>query len=103
MLREHFSVDVIQADQTDDAIAKLRSHPCDLILVNRKLDCDYSDGMEVIKAIKAEPDFDALPIMLITNHDDYQQEALAIGAQYGFGKLELKSPATHEKLQKFLT
>jgi len=103
MLKQRFSVEVLQADQASDAIEKLREQKYDLILVNRKLDCDYSDGLDVIKEVKAEPDFAEIPTMLITNHDNYQQEALAIGAEYGFGKLELKSPETHEKLAKFLT
>ena len=102
MLRKHFSVEITQADQTVDALAKLRQKRFDLILVNRKLDCDYTDGLEVIKAIKSEPEFTPIPVMLITNHDNYQQEALAIGAEYGFGKLQLSEPSTHEKLEKFL-
>jgi len=102
MLRKHFSVDITQADQTVDALEKLRQKKFDLILVNRKLDCDYSDGLEVIKAIKAEPDFSPVPVMLISNDDNYQQEALAVGAEYGFGKLQLSETTTHEKLAKFL-
>ena len=31
------------------------SEPFDLVLVNRKLDSDYSDGLEIIKQIKADP------------------------------------------------
>ena len=102
MLKQHFSVDITQADQSVDALEKLRQKKFDLILVNRKLDCDYSDGLEVIKAIKAVPEFSGIPAMLVTNHDNYQQDALAIGAEYGFGKLQLQDPATHEKLAKFL-
>lgn len=102
MLKKHFSVDITQADQTTDAFERLRQKKFDLILVNRKLDCDYSDGLEVIKAIKAAPEFATIPVMLVTNHDNYQQEAIAVGAEYGFGKLQLSDIGTHEKLKKFL-
>ncbi|MCY2974097.1 MAG: response regulator [Planctomycetota bacterium] len=102
MLKKHFSVEITQADQTADAFERLRQKRFDLILVNRKLDCDYSDGLEVIKAIKADPEFATIPIMLVTNHDNYHQEALAVGAEYGFGKLQLSDADTHEKLGKFL-
>jgi two-component system chemotaxis response regulator CheY len=102
MLKRSFAVDIIQADQTVDALERLQQIKCDLILVNRKLDCDYSDGLEVIKAIKATPEFASIPIMLVTNHDNYQQEAVAIGAEYGFGKLQLSETATHEKLARIL-
>src|SRR5205085_10671959 len=54
MLETTFAAEVIQADGQDDALAVLRQEHVDLVLVNRKLDQDYSDGLEIIKQIKAE-------------------------------------------------
>jgi CheY-like chemotaxis protein len=102
-LMKHFAVEVFQADQALDALEILRRETIDLVLVNRKLDIDYSDGIEVIKQIKAEPDLAKIPVMLITNHDEYQQAALAAGADYGFGKLALHDAKTLERLSKFLS
>ncbi len=102
-LMRHFAVDVFQADEASSALAILRREKIDLVLVNRKLDVDYSDGTEVIKQIKADPDFARIPIMLVTNHDEYQQAAVALGASFGFGKLALNDPSTHARLAKFLT
>ncbi len=46
---------VDQADDTASALEKMASHSYLLVLVNRKLDCDYSDGIEVIRALKSDP------------------------------------------------
>jgi len=102
MLEKSFRADVVQADGLDDALAALRKEPFDLIVVNRKLDQDYSDGLEVIKAIKADAKLKSLPCMLITNHADQQQVAIAAGAEYGFGKKELYTDQTRARLATFL-
>jgi CheY-like chemotaxis protein len=80
----------------------LRERQVDLVTVNRKLDCDYSDGVEVIRQIKADPELAAAPVMLITNYPEHQEAAIAIGAIRGFGKLELGKPETLQRLQPIL-
>jgi len=102
MLEKKFGAEVVQANGASDALAALRQEPFDLVLVNRKLDQDYSDGLEIIKQIKAEPKLAPVPCMLITNYPDQQQIAVAAGAEYGFGKKELGADQTHSRLAKFL-
>jgi CheY-like chemotaxis protein len=102
MLERTFRAEVVQADGLDDALAALRNEPFDLVLVNRKLDQDYSDGLEIIKHIKAEKKLSAVPCMLITNYADQQQVAVAAGAEYGFGKKELSTDETQRRLATFL-
>jgi two-component system chemotaxis response regulator CheY len=85
-----------------DTIATMQSEKVDLVLINRKLDQDYSDGTEILKKIKANPDFAAIPVMIITNYPEHQELAVAMGAEYGFGKLQYKEAATHERLSQFL-
>lgn len=101
-LGKHFDCEVLQAHGADDALAALRSGPVDLVLVNRKLDMDYSDGIEIIRQIKADADLAKVPAMLITNYDEHQQAAMEIGALRGFGKLEFGKPETVAKLQPIL-
>lgn len=95
----HFDGEVAQADKADDALAKLRTEPFDLVVVNRKLDIDYSDGLEVIKQIKEVSD---VPVMLITNYPEHQDAAEAAGAVRGFGKLEYDQPETIERVRQAL-
>jgi len=91
-------VEIEQAAACDDALALLRHTHFDLVLINRKLDEDYSDGIEVLRVIKSHPEFADLPVMLITNYPEHQDAAIAAGAVCGFGKLEFNDPATKEKV-----
>ena len=102
MLEKTFGAEVIQADGPEDALGVLRSGRVDLVLVNRKLDRDDSDGLDVIRAIKAVPALSAVPCMLITNYADQQGTAVSAGAEYGFGKKELYAAQTRERLEKVL-
>lgn len=103
MIESNFDAHVRQADQWDDAAAQLRSQSFDLVLVNRKLDIDYSDGLEVIRRIKQDPQLKSLPVMLVTNFAEYQQQAVQARAADGFGKLSLRAPDTLKKLEPFLS
>jgi CheY-like chemotaxis protein len=102
LLTRLFTAEVVQADHWDDTAELLASQKFDLVLVNRKLDIDYSDGMEIIRQIKADPRHAALPVMLVTNYPEHQAAAIAEGATYGFGKRELASRETHERLSRVL-
>lgn len=102
-----FGAEVVQADRLDDALAALRSaalrrESFDLVLINRKLDVDYSDGIEILQAIKTDSALASTPVMLVTNYPEHQQAAIAAGAEPGFGKAELSLPATRARLARFL-
>jgi CheY-like chemotaxis protein len=101
-IESHFDAKVEGADLLDDAINKLRGQRYDLVLVNRKLDADYSDGLNIIKKIKADPQLADLPVMLVTNYPEYHEEAVAVGGVKGFGKLEYDKPETKATLQTYL-
>lgn len=102
LLEKHFDVKVEEADALEDTLSRLREKPVDLVLINRKLDVDYSDGIEILKTIKADSQLSALPVMLVTNYPEHQQAAIEAGGEPGFGKDTLHSPQTLERLRKFL-
>jgi CheY-like chemotaxis protein len=102
-LTRHFDCEIVQTHGPDDTLDELRRSGYDLVLINRKLDCDYSDGIEIIRQIKADPAIAEVPAMLVTNYPQHQAEAVAAGAVRGFGKLEYGDPATLEKLRVVLT
>ncbi len=102
LLKRSFQANVVRAHDASEALAALRSGPFDLVLVNRILDRDGSDGLELIRTIKASPEFAATPVMMITNYPEHQERAVAAGAASGFGKAELQAAETHEKLARFL-
>src|SRR5688572_17841816 len=77
MVTKTFGAEVAQAHGPDDALKMVQNQPFDLVLVNRKLDQDYSDGLDIIKAIKANPEVSHVPCMLVTNFAEYQEDAVA--------------------------
>lgn len=101
-LTGNFDCEVVQVDDAAGALAELNAGHFDLVLVNRMLDCDYSDGVEVIRKLKADPDVASVPVMLVTNYPEHQDAAIAVGAIPGFGKLEFQKPETREKLAAIL-
>ncbi len=102
LIEGKFAAEVAQAHSAEQALAQLRSRQFDLVLVNRKLDADDSDGLEIIKQIKADPELSGVNVMLVTNYSEHQEQAVAVGAVPGFGKSELTAPATLERLKPFL-
>lgn len=103
MFRREFGVEVVGVDTLTEAeqYCERNGNP-DLILVNRKLDIDYSDGMELIRSLKAAAKTAETPVMLVSNYPEYQAQAVALGAVAGFGKSELGQAATTEKLRPIL-
>jgi CheY-like chemotaxis protein len=102
MLARNFGAKVVPADTATDALAALGHEKFDLVMVNRKLDSDYSDGLDIIRQIKADPQLAATPCMLVTNYEEHQQAAVAAGAEPGFGKQGYGLPETRERLARFL-
>lgn len=102
LIEENFRAEVVQVHGADDALDQLRAQPFALVLINRKLDRDHSDGLVVLKQIKAQANLATVPVMLITNFVEHQQSAVQCGAEPGFGKSELDRPETLDKLSKFL-
>ena len=96
-----FEATVARAHGIPDALAAMRAEGFALVLVNRLLD-HGGEGIQVISSIKNDPAVADVPVMLITNYTEHQQAAVAAGAVSGFGKSELHSPQTHEKLARFL-
>lgn len=100
--RKHFDAQVDQTNAAEDTLTAMRGAAYDLVVVNRKLDIDYTDGLDVIKQIKADEGTAGVPVMLITNYDDHQDLAIAAGAVRGFGKLELEEPEVLERVKQIL-
>ena len=69
-----------------------------LVLVNRVLAADGASGVELIHAlIKSGCE---TPLMLVSDHAEAQNLAVAHGAVRGFGKAVLNHPETFELIRK---
>ncbi len=102
MIENFFEAEVVRAHGIDDALSVLHTASFDLVLVNRKLDRDYHDGLDLIQRIKADATLNRLPVMMITNFAEHQETAVAAGAEPGFGKQALGSADTIDKLKSVL-
>jgi CheY-like chemotaxis protein len=73
-----------------------------LVLVNRRIYSDQSDGLEAIRRIKADPELGHTPVMLLSDLAEAQQAAVAAGAEPGFGKTDMTSPEILQNLARLL-
>lgn len=101
MLVNHFDVDVDRVMFVEEALTQLATERYDLILVNRRVFADDSDGMDLLRRARPAPNGDA-PVMLVSNFADAQDTAESLGAVRGFGKGALQKPETIERLAEFL-
>lgn len=98
----NFDCQIIRIDSTEEALLELRKKAYDLVLVNRKLDIDYTDGTILVQAMQNDDELRKTPIMLISNYPEFQKEAIALGAIPGIGKLEYGKDSAFEKVSKYL-
>jgi two-component system chemotaxis response regulator CheY len=97
-----FGVEVAAADTILAALTRLRDEAFDLVLVNRVFDADGSPGLELVRLVKADEALKTVPVMLVSNYADAQEQAVAAGAEPGFGKADLGRPAMLERVRPFL-
>jgi len=90
-LATRYDVEVVSADTHNEAISQLRIGRFDLVMVNRVGDRDGAPGLDLIRALKLDPATATLPILLVSNFEDAQAEAVRAGAIPGFGKADLGS------------
>ena len=98
----HFRANVLTADLPEAALKSLQNNAVDLVLINRQLDADGSSGLEILTTIRSGSTNADVPVMLVSNHAEWQQKAVEMGAVYGFGKAELNRPETRQKIAAVL-
>ena len=98
------TVEIKETDSHQETMEVLASlGEAALVLVNRVFDMDGASGMDFISQLKSkESEFAAIPVMLVSNYEKSQAEAIANGAIPGFGKSELQSVETRQKIESVL-
>jgi len=97
-----FDAEVVPAASADEALQKLRQDAYALVLVNRVFDHDGSSGLDLVQAIKADEALRQVPVMLVSNYEDAQAQAVQAGAVPGFGKSALGQPRMLERVGAYL-
>ena len=95
------SAQVVMAD--DEAmLQRYLGEGADLLLLNRVLDHGFAEGEGVALIRRLRQKHPGLKMMLVSNYDDAQQAAVAVGAVPGFGKRELGTPKAAQLLREAL-
>ncbi|MBX3394637.1 MAG: response regulator [Phycisphaerae bacterium] len=102
MLLKHFDVEIDRVMFVDEAIEKLRKRSYDLVMFNRLIFDDGSEGIELLRRAKVEPSLAATPMMMISNFAEAQARAVAAGGVPGFGKDSIFAESTCELLSRYL-
>jgi two-component system chemotaxis response regulator CheY len=102
LLRTTFAAEVVPLDTSREALQRLRDERFDLVLVNRVFDANGEAGLDLIRTVKADEALRDVPVMLVSNYPEAQEEAVAAGAIPGFGKAALHRPDTADLLRRYL-
>jgi CheY-like chemotaxis protein len=97
LFQQEHAARVESVDSGEEAAERLKDGQYDLVLVNRRLDSDGSSGIALLAQLHAQSP--EVPVMLVSDRTDAQDEAVARGALPGFGKSELRTPETAEKIR----
>jgi CheY-like chemotaxis protein len=98
-LRQLFEAEVIPADSEQEALGRLEQEAFALVLVNRVFDANGASGIDFLKRVKEKSE---VPVMLVSNYEDAQRDAVAAGALPGFGKAALRQFSTEQCLRPVL-
>ncbi len=100
--RPAFCAELHKADTFAETFEELQGAHFDLVLVNRVLNADGSSGLELIRSLKQDANFSEVPVMLVSNFEDAQQAAESLGALPGFGKADLHTARSIERIEQAL-
>jgi two-component system chemotaxis response regulator CheY len=98
-IRKAVHAEVVRADTFEEAIEALRSGAYALVLINRVFDADGTSGLDLIRTLKADPELEPVPVMLVSGFPDAQQQAEDAGALPGFGKADLADSRVHQRIK----
>lgn len=101
-LNENFDVSISAAESHEQALRLAKEDSFDLILINRIYDATGTEGLETIKDLKSDEVTSQTAIMLVSNYEDAQAQAVEMGALPGFGKAALTNEETLKRVQAVL-
>ena len=102
MLESDIGAEMLTAGTAEEALDTLRRGGVDLVLVNRIFDMNGASGLDFIRVVKADAALKDVPIMLVSNYADAQQQAIQRGAVPGFGKAAMRTPETLQRVRDAL-
>lgn len=89
------------AKETGELINQLGDRVA-LVLLNRVFDADGDSGIDLIRSLGSSSAKSKPAMMLVSNYEESQAQAIAHGALPGFGKSALHAAETRERLEAAL-
>jgi hypothetical protein len=102
MLLNHFNVEVDRVMFVDEALERMKGGDYALVLFNRLVFADGSEGLHLVRTAKRDPTLAGTPMMMISNYADAQAASVAAGAEPGFGKKAVGSADAVRLLSRYL-
>ena len=102
LIESELHAEMLTAETFEEAFTALRQGGVDLVLVNRLLNYNGASGLDFIRQMKDDEALKDVPVMLVSNYDDAQRQAVQRGALPGFGKSALRAPQTIQRLRDAL-
>jgi CheY-like chemotaxis protein len=102
-LQQTFQAELDTADSLLEAVGMCQQQTYALVIFNRIFDASGDSGLVALREFKTQASTSLIPCILLSNFAQYQVEAIALGAEPGFGKAELHAPETKILLAKYLT
>lgn len=102
MLTRHFDVEIDRVMFVADALERMRLRAYDLVMFNRLIFDDGSEGLELVRRAGQDATVHAAPIMMISNFDAAQSACVTAGGVRGFGKKAVETADALDALSKYL-
>jgi CheY-like chemotaxis protein len=102
MVSGNFDADVDRAHNVDEALQAMQRQRYDVVLVNRLIDEDGREGIELIRRARQSPELASVPVMMVSNYPAAHQQAVAAGGVRGFGKGDLQNDTPRVRLAAYL-
>lgn len=99
---EQAEYDVVVAGDGASGLALIRSRRPDLVVLDLRL--PRMEGLDLMRELRSEGGFDALPVIVVSNYADpaLVEEALALGAREYHVKSRLTPPQLSERIRTYL-
>lgn len=99
---EQAEYDVAVAGDGVSGLALIRSRRPDLVVLDLRL--PRMEGLDLLRELRSEGGFDALPVIVVSNYADpaLVEEALALGAREYHVKSRLTPPQLSERIRTYL-
>ncbi len=102
LLNQNFDVEILRAHSHAEAVQLAVETKFDLVLINRLLDADGAPGMAILQELKGNEATSDIPVIVVSNFTETQEQAVAAGAVSGFGKAALDEESTLQILSNYL-